>query len=129
MTSVSHDLTRTVLALLFICGLLWAAFLVVQPFLAAIVWATTLVIATWPLLLIVDWVIGFARLPGAAVVWWTGMFGVLGLPSAVPPIGRTVDGLPVGIQVVAPYLRDRDAVRLAGLLAGVAGGYEPPPGC
>ena len=70
-----------------------------------------------------------AERPYLAVVWWTGMFGVLGLPSAVPPIGRTVDGLPVGIQVVTPYLRDRDAVRLAGLLAGVAGGYEPPPGC
>ena len=39
------------------------------------------------------------------------MFGVLGLPVAVPPVGRTADGLPVGVQVVTPYLRDRDAVR------------------
>ena len=37
------------------------------------------------------------------------MFGVLGLPVAVPPVGRTADGLPVGMQVVAPFLHDRDA--------------------
>ncbi len=64
-----------------------------------------------------------------AVTWWTGMFGVIGLPVAVPPVGRTAAGLPVGVQVVAPYLRDRDAISVAGLLAEVAGGYEPPPGC
>ena len=59
---------------------------------------------------------------------WTGLIGVLGLPSAVPPIGRTEAGLPVGVQVVAPFLHDRRAVRVAGLAAEVAGGYEPPPG-
>jgi amidase len=51
------------------------------------------------------------------------------LPSAVAPVGMTERGLPVGIQVVAPYLRDREAVRLAGRLAEVTdGGYRTPPG-
>ncbi len=67
--------------------------------------------------------------PYASVVWWTGMFGVLGLPVAVPPVGRTAAGLPVGVQVVTPYLHDRSAVRAAGLIAEVAGGYDVPPGC
>jgi amidase len=67
--------------------------------------------------------------PYLSVTWWTGMFGVLGLPVGVPPVGRTADGLPVGIQVVTPFLRDRDAVAVAGLIADVAGGYEVPPGC
>lgn len=61
-------------------------------------------------------------------VSWTGLIGVLGLPSAVPPVGRTKDGLPVGVQVVAPFLRDRDSVHVAGLIGEVLGGYEPPPG-
>jgi amidase len=60
-------------------------------------------------------------------VLWTGLIGVIGLPAAVPPVGRTSDGLPIGLQVVAPYLRDRDAVHAAGLLAEAAGGYTPPP--
>lgn len=67
--------------------------------------------------------------PYLDLVAWAGVIGVLGLPSAVPPLAVTGDGLPVGIQVVAPYLRDRDAIRVAGLLAEVAGGgYHPPPG-
>lgn len=62
-------------------------------------------------------------------VVWAGLIGVVGLPSAVPPVGRTAAGLPIGVQVVAPFLRDREAVQLAGLLAEVSGGgYQPPPG-
>ena len=60
---------------------------------------------------------------------WAGLIGVVGLPSAIPPVGRTAAGLPVGIQCVAPYLRDREAVALAGIVAEVSGGgYQPPPG-
>ena len=60
---------------------------------------------------------------------WAGLIGVVGLPSAVAPVGRTTAGLPVGLQVVAPFLRDREAVQLAGIVAGVSGGgYQPPPG-
>ncbi|MEY2458911.1 MAG: amidase [Acidimicrobiaceae bacterium] len=59
---------------------------------------------------------------------WTGLIGVVGLPSAVPPLPRTANGLPVGVQVVTPYLHDRTAIRLAGLIAEASGGgYEPPP--
>ena len=59
---------------------------------------------------------------------WTGLIGVVGLPSAVPPLPRTRDGLPVGVQVVTPYLHDRSAIRLAALIAEASGGgYESPP--
>jgi amidase len=58
---------------------------------------------------------------------WAGLIGVVGLPSAVPPLPRA-NGLPVGVQVVTPYLQDRTAIRLAELIAEVSGGgYEPPP--
>ena len=44
------------------------------------------------------------------------------------PIGRTAAGLPVGMQIVAPYLQDRRAIRTAQLASEVLGGYTPPPG-
>jgi amidase len=67
--------------------------------------------------------------PYLIVTNWAGLVGVVGLPSAVPPVGRTPAGLPVGVQCVTPYLRDRDAVHLAGIVAEVSGGgYEVPPG-
>jgi amidase len=63
------------------------------------------------------------------LVSWTGLIGVLGLPSAVPPIGRTPGGLPVGVQVVCPFLRDREAIQLAAILGELSGGgYHVPPG-
>jgi amidase len=67
--------------------------------------------------------------PYLHLVSWTGLIGVVGLPSAVPPVGRTAAGIPVGVQVVTAYLRDREAIHLAGLLAEVTGaGYAVPKG-
>jgi amidase len=61
-------------------------------------------------------------------VAWAGLIGIMGLPAAVPPLPHTAEGLPVGVQVVAPYLHDRSAVRLAGLIAkATGGGYRVPP--
>ena len=55
------------------------------------------------------------------------MIGSAYLPVTVPPVGRTESGLPVGIQVVAPYLHDRTALAFARAMTDVLGGYEPPP--
>jgi amidase len=66
--------------------------------------------------------------PYFTLIAWTGLIGITCLPSAVPPIGRTPAGLPVGVQVVTPYLRDREAIALAGHLADLVGGYDVPPG-
>jgi amidase len=62
------------------------------------------------------------------VTQWVGPFSITGLPSAVVPIGRNAAGLPLGVQVVAPYLQDRRAMRVAALVSEVVGGYEIPPG-
>jgi predicted PurR-regulated permease PerM len=46
-----RDLVRTILAVLFVAGLIAASFWILWPFLPATIWATTLVVATWPLML------------------------------------------------------------------------------
>jgi len=45
-----RDLTRTVLAILIIGGLIAASFWILRPFLAAIIWSTMIVVSTWPVL-------------------------------------------------------------------------------
>ena len=60
-------------------------------------------------------------------LYWNGSIGALLLPVAVPPIGLTPDGLPVGVQVIAPHLEDRTAVAVAGHLERLLGGFVPPP--
>ena len=46
----SWDLTRILLAVVAIGGLIAASFWVLRPFLLATVWATMIVVATWPAL-------------------------------------------------------------------------------
>jgi amidase len=46
----------------------------------------------------------------------------------VAPIGRTAAGLPVGMQIVAPWYHERRAIHAARLMQEVLGGYETPPG-
>ncbi len=61
------------------------------------------------------------------LIGWSALIGSAYLPVTVPPIGRTIGGLPIGIQVVAPYLHDRTSLAFARCMADVLGGYEPPP--
>jgi amidase len=67
--------------------------------------------------------------PYPSLISWTGLIGVMGLPSAVPPVGSTATtGMPVGVQLVAPWYHDREAIVAAGLLAeACAAGYRVPP--
>ena len=60
-------------------------------------------------------------------MYWCGGIGTLLVPVAVPPIGRTHAGLPVGVQVVAPHLHDLTAIAVAGHLEQLLGGFVPPP--
>jgi len=50
------------------------------------------------------------------------------LPMATVPVGLSAERLPVGVQVVEPFLGDRTVVDVARRLADVVGGYRPPPG-
>ncbi len=59
---------------------------------------------------------------------WAGVIGMAYLPATVAPVGCTRNGLPIGIQIVGPYLEDRTPIDFAGRLAQVIGGFESPPG-
>jgi amidase len=61
-------------------------------------------------------------------LFWAGLITVAHLPSTVVPVGLASDGLPVGMQVVAPFLDDRTALRFARLLEDEIGGFVAPPG-
>ena len=64
--------------------------------------------------------------PQAETLSWTGLVGVSYLPSTVVPAGYAND-LPVGVQVVGPYLEDRTSLYVARRLAELTGGVTPPP--
>ena len=47
-------------------------------------------------------------------------------PLAIP-IGFSRGGLPIGAQIVGPYLEDRTTIHVAGLIEREFGGFVPPP--
>jgi amidase len=51
-----------------------------------------------------------------------------GCPATIAPAGLSKSGLPVGIQIVGPYLGDATPIRFAQLLAREIGGFQPPSG-
>lgn len=65
--------------------------------------------------------------PMTTQLFWAGHSGLCGLPSTVAPAGLTENGLPVGVQIVAPMYHDRRALRVAALLEDAGYGFVPPP--
>src|SRR5437899_1013056 len=51
-----------------------------------------------------------------------------GCPATTAPAGLSKSGLPVGIQIVGPYLEDGTPIRFAQLLAREIGGFRAPKG-
>ena len=58
---------------------------------------------------------------------WPGIATLPGLPATAIPIGLSPEGLPVGVQIVGPWLEDRTPLRLAELIEREFGGFVPPP--
>jgi amidase len=66
--------------------------------------------------------------PYLDMLFWISFASLAGLPATTAPVGLTRGGLPVGIQIVGPYLEDATPIDVAGRLTEVIGGFRPPPG-
>ncbi|VVE31452.1 amidase [Pandoraea soli] len=64
--------------------------------------------------------------PLTTQLFWAGHSGLCGLPSTVVPAGRTVQGLPVGVQIVAPLYHDLRSIHVARLLEAAGYAFAPP---
>jgi amidase len=59
---------------------------------------------------------------------WIAPATLTGCPATVAPVGRTPQGLPVGIQIMGPFWEDATPITFADLLAKELGGFTAPPG-
>jgi amidase len=62
------------------------------------------------------------------LLFWMTPATLNGLPATAAPAGLTPEGLPVGLQILGPYLEDATPIDLAGRLADLIGGFQPPKG-
>lgn len=58
---------------------------------------------------------------------WAELATTSGLPATVAPIDGAGSGLPIGVQIIGPYLEDRTTIAFARLLEREFGGFAPPP--
>lgn len=65
--------------------------------------------------------------PTTDQLFWAGWSCSVYLPGTVAPAGL-VEGLPVGLQIVAPHSHDRRSIRFAALMEREVGGFVPPSG-
>jgi len=73
-------------------------------------------------------VVNGKTIPYIDLLSWICTATMCKLPATVAPVGRSPEGLPVGIQIVASHLEDRTALDFARRLAERTGGFTPPPG-
>ena len=59
---------------------------------------------------------------------WIAPATLTGCPATAAPVGRTPEGLPVGIQIMGPFWEDATTITFADLLTHEIGGFSPPPG-
>jgi predicted PurR-regulated permease PerM len=89
----AHDITRGVLAVLFIVGLIGASLWILRPFIGAIVWAATIVVATWPMMISVQaWL--WNKRPLAVIVMTLLLLCLLIVPLTLA-IGTIVSNLDI----------------------------------
>ncbi|MBW1894175.1 MAG: amidase [Deltaproteobacteria bacterium] len=73
-------------------------------------------------------IVNGAERPYPDLMGWASLAGVACLPATVVPAGRTPEGLPVGIQIIGPYLEDKTPIHVAKLMEDISDGFVPPPG-
>ncbi|NVN87758.1 MAG: amidase [Rhodopseudomonas sp.] len=65
--------------------------------------------------------------PYTSQLVWPGIATLPGLPSTAIPVAMSPEGLPIGVQIVGPWLEDRTPLKLAELIEREFGGFKPPP--
>jgi amidase len=74
-----------------------------------------------------DFIVNDETVPYYSLEAWPAIIGSAYLPSTSAPVGHTRGGLPVGVQVVSPFLRDHRSIAVAGFITDLVGGYAVPP--
>lgn len=69
-----------------------------------------------------------ADAPYRGILFWAGLATMPHLPSVAIPVGRTAEGLPVGVQLIGPKWSDHKIISIAEEIGSVLGQrFSPPP--
>ena len=74
-----------------------------------------------------DWTIGGRKVEYLKAMSYSQYFNLLGNPAAVVPIGKSPEGLPIGVQMVGRPWQDEAVLAVAANLDEACGGFRRPP--
>ncbi|HEY3169262.1 MAG TPA: AI-2E family transporter YdiK, partial [Candidatus Binatia bacterium] len=104
MAEMQRDITRVVLAVLFIVALIGSSIWILRPFLGAIVWGATIVVATWPLMISVQaWLWGKRSLAVAVMTIVLLCVLIVPLISAIGTIVANADEIATWAKSLAAF--------------------------
>jgi amidase len=79
--------------------------------------------ATWER----NYVVNGRKIDYNDMLFWPGITGGYYLPASVAPIGRSSEGLPIGVQIVGPLYGDRTTIQVAELIEQAGHEFIAPP--
>jgi len=104
MAEIQRDITRIVLAVLFIVALIGSSIWILRPFLGAIVWAATIVVATWSLMIgLQTWLWGKRALAVTVMTLFLLCILVLPLTFAIGAIVSNVDEIVAWVKSLGSF--------------------------
>jgi Asp-tRNA(Asn)/Glu-tRNA(Gln) amidotransferase A subunit family amidase len=74
-----------------------------------------------------DWQVQGRKVEYLKAMSYSQWFNLLGNPAAVVPVGKSPEGLPIGVQVVGRPWEDEAVLAIAAKIENATGGFRPPP--
>ena len=74
-----------------------------------------------------EWVVEGKKVSYLDAMSYTQWFNLLGFPAAVVPVGRSPEGLPIGVQVVGRPFAEAEVLAVAAWIERECGGWRAPP--
>ena len=106
MQETRRDLTLTVLAVLFLGGLIGTSIWVLRPFLGALTWATMIVVATWPLMLKVERAVGNRRWIAVTIM------SLLPLVLLIVPLSAAIGTIVANANTIAGWAKALEELKV-----------------
>jgi Asp-tRNA(Asn)/Glu-tRNA(Gln) amidotransferase A subunit family amidase len=74
-----------------------------------------------------EWTIQGRKVEYLKAMSYSQWFNLLGNPAAVVPVGRSPEGLPIGVQIVGRPWEDEAVLAVAAKIEAATGGFRRPP--
>jgi Asp-tRNA(Asn)/Glu-tRNA(Gln) amidotransferase A subunit family amidase len=74
-----------------------------------------------------EWMVEGRKVEYLKAMSYSQWFNLLGNPAAVVPVGKSPEGLPIGVQIVGRPWEEEAVLAVAARIEGACGGFQRPP--